>query len=488
MITLKEIARTPALLAAKLRKLERQGRFDEALRDCLKVVDGQARIPALDAADPCERGELMLRYGALIGLLGHNSQIANSQEQSKDLLTKALAEFIALNDQEKIAECENYIALAYWRLGELNEAWIWLDSSFARPISRLSEPRLAWYGIVSLIKIERRQFQEIVELLSPVEDEFIEFGDSYHLGVYYANFGVALKDLKQLGEARSCFERSRFYLQQTKHKIYFGTVENNLALLYRDLGDFAKAHSAIDGAIKTFRKAGDKTRTGYALDTKANIFLSQRDLASALTTIDKSIDILKRGENASYRVESLLTRAKILLHLDRFADATMSLLEAVDIQRVKVDEDAARQLIDEFEVEWKRLRDRGFVSNSVVDVESEGLQLLLPKSLSSHRSYSAVRINNSYLERFGLRRGMLAVIVDDEIARGDLVAIEDLTDGSVKCGVFDRDFGLVCLERGNAEPELFDENTVRILGKIVGVADNERLTSRGEMIVEPIAI
>jgi tetratricopeptide (TPR) repeat protein len=154
MITLHDIARTPTLLAAKLRKLERQGRYNEALKDCLKVVGGKARIPSLDGADQCEQAELMLRYGALIGYLGHNSQIANSQEQSKDLLTKALAEFIALGDEEKITECENYIALAYWRLGELNEANVWLESSFARAIPRLSEPRIAWYAIVSLIQNE----------------------------------------------------------------------------------------------------------------------------------------------------------------------------------------------------------------------------------------------------------------------------------------------------------------------------------------------
>ena len=81
MITLKEIARTPALLAAKLRKLERQGRFAEALKDCLVIVDRQALIPALDEADSQERAELLLRYGALIGFLGRNSQIANSHEQ-----------------------------------------------------------------------------------------------------------------------------------------------------------------------------------------------------------------------------------------------------------------------------------------------------------------------------------------------------------------------------------------------------------------------
>lgn len=487
MTTLHEIARTPTLLAAKLRKLERQGRCDEALKDCLRVIDGEARIPALDEADSAERAELLLRYGALVGFLGRSSQIANSQEQSKDLITKAMAEFTALGDEEKVAECENYLALAYSRLGEMNEARIWLESSFRRPIPKFSESRIAWYGIAGLINNARRQFHETIALLTRVENDVLVFGDSYLLGVFNANLGIALKDTGQAITALPRFERALFYYKQAKHKNYVGTIENNLALLYRDLRDFQKAHAAIDRAIAAFKKLKDKNREGFALDTKSNIYLSERDLSNALATIDRSIDILKRGEDAGFRVESLLTRAKILLHLDRFADATMTLLEAVDIQRVKIDEDAARQLIDEFEAEWKKLRSGGQQSR-VASIDVDGVQLLLPRSLSGHDSYSAVRINNSYLERFGLRPGALAVIVNEEVTRGDLVAIEDLNDGSVKCGLYDKDFGLVCLERCDAEPELFDENTVRILGKIVGVADDTNLTTRGEVIVQPIAV
>jgi len=44
----------------------------------------------------------------------------------------------------------------------------------------------------------------------------------------------------------------------------------------------------------------------------------------------------------------------------------------------------------------------------------------------------------------------------------------------------------VCLERGDSDPELFDENTVRVLGRIVGVADNTIRTRSGELIVQPI--
>jgi tetratricopeptide (TPR) repeat protein len=484
MITLHDIARTPALLVLKLRKLERQGRYNEALQQCLEVVDGKAGLPSLDSATDIERAELLLRYGALIGFLGHNSQVANSQEQSKDVLTQALAEFSGLADELKIAECENYIALSYWRLGELNEAEVWLESSFDRNCPLRSYPRLHWYVVRSLVNIEARRFAENIDLLNSVKEDLLAFDDAHLSGMFYANLGVSLKDLGCHDDALSCFQLARYFHKRCGHRIYSGTIENNIALLYCDLGRYANAHAAIDDAVKTFKSAKDKTRTGFALDTKANIFLTEGDHANALSTADVSIDILKRGENSGYRVESLLTRSRILLHLNRFADAVLTLFEAVEIQRVKRGETAARELVSAFESEVLGIHSSGAKAQPVGATELSGVELMLPRSLGSYSSYSAVRINNSYLETFGLARGDLAIVVDQKVERGDLVAIEQLNDGSVRCGVFDSDFGLICLDRGDQDPQLFDEADVRVLGKIVGVAQQK--DTPGQVVVQPL--
>ena len=79
--------------------------------------------------------EIILRCGALIGFLGHNKQIPNSQEKSKNLLTEARKRFLDIYDVEKIAECENYLARAYWQTGELAEAEIWIDEALSRNLS-----------------------------------------------------------------------------------------------------------------------------------------------------------------------------------------------------------------------------------------------------------------------------------------------------------------------------------------------------------------
>jgi len=490
MIKLSQIARTPALLASKLFKLEQQGRFAAALQDYLEVINGKVILPGFAKTTRSEKAELLLRYGALVGYVGQTSQIANSQEQSKDLLTSAFAEFARLGETLKLAECENYIALAYWRLGELNEASIWINSSFARSCPKRSYPRLQAYVVASLINIERCKFDENIALLRTVENDFLAFADDHLLGMYYSNLGISFKDLGITDTALTCFERALRYYDRSKHRIYYATVENNLALLYKDRGLFEKAHQAVDSATKIYLSAKDKTRAGSSLDTKANILLSEGSFPVALHTIERAIDILKRGENATYYTEALTTRARILLHLDRFGDAMFSIMKACEIRNRKVGEAHSRDLIAIFEREVAAVYSAPVAARAAVGgvTSDSGIHLLLPKSLGNFRSYTAIRIHNSFLERFGLVKGKLAVIADEPVNRGDIVAIEVLSDRSVHCGLFDRDFGLVCLDRGDdQEPELFNESEIRILGKIIGFGE-EVSSNSGPVVVQPISL
>jgi tetratricopeptide (TPR) repeat protein len=485
MLVLSEIARTPTLLVLKLRKLERQGRYFEALQNCLEVVDGKACVPALEGTTPAERAELLLRYGALIGFMGHNSQIASSQEQSKDLLTRALAEFLTLGDEEKAAECENYIALAYWRLGELNEASVWLENSFHRKCPQLSDSRLYAHVIESLVSLERKDFAKNVASAKKLEEDFLEFDDPFLTASFYANLGISLKDLGLTADALTSLELARHYHNRSGHRLYLGTITNSLAQVYALSGNFSIAHRSIDNATKIFRKLKDKTREAYSLDTKAHVFILEKQYVSALRTIDKAIEMLKRGESAAYCVEAVLTRAKVLLYLDRISDAIASLVEAIEINRAKIGGDAVVKLVEEFE---KVLREvHGKVEERPKPILEKGLHLIVPASMAHYRTYSGVWMHDANLDRYGLRKGSLAVVVEQDAERGDLVAIEELKTGAIRCGIYDTDFGLVCLDRGDDEPQLFNADEVRVLGKIVGVGD-ERKEGMGEIVVEPLPV
>src|SRR5262249_46658824 len=201
--------------------------------------------------------------------------------------------------------------------------------------------------------------------------------------------------------------------------------------------------------------------------------------------IDKAIEILKRGEDAAFHAEAILTKAKILLHLDRLGDAILALIDAVEINRINVGEESVRKLIDEFAQIFKDISAVKPILSEVA-LKEGSVNLLIPASLAHYPSYSGIWIQSSNLDRFGLKKGSLAIVVNEEVGRGDLVAIKELKTGAINFGLFDREFGLVCLDKGDDEPQLFDEDEVKILGKIVGIGRRDS-SENSDVVVQPLS-
>lgn len=478
----------PQVLLDTLFKFERCGKYDEALAELRDIWDDTTAFPKVDEFEPRLAAEIILRCGSLIGFLGHNEQLPNAQEKSKNLLTEARQRFLDIYDIEKVAECENYLALAYWRTGGLVEAEIWNEEALSHHLKQSSPTRIYSYLIKSFILLSLRKFDEIVKAFSLLEDDFNRYGDEFLKGSYYTNLGVALRNLGRLSEALEKYELARSHHQKSGHQIYLGTIENNFAYVYKAKNDFVKAHRSIDLASGIFRQIKDKTRIGFALDTKAQIYLAEENYAEALKTVEKAIKVLQKSENAGYLVETFLTKIKILLLLDDFSSATFCLVDAVQIAKTRISEEAAKDLVAEFELAIRR-RNTPAISKIFTEKEliSGDLELVLPASIAHYGNYQAVRIKNRHLEKIGLRLNSLAIVVDETVKRGDLAAVMEITDGSVRCGFFDADFGIVCLAGIDSEPQLLNESDIKILGKIVGVCASEK-DANGQLIVKPLDI
>ena len=270
--------------------------------------------------------------------------------------------------------------------------------------------------------------------------------------------------------------------------------ENNLAQLYKLESNFAKAHEAIDNATKIFKQIKDRTREGFSLDTKAQIYFAERKYKEALKTSEKAIAILNRSENKAYLVESYMTKAKTLVYLEDIPIAILSLIDAVNIARTNISEETAIGLIKEFE-KVRHEKDSPETEKDVKEKKdvkenetiSENLELILPPSIAHYTDIRGVWISNNHLEKFGLRKGSLAIVAHKEVKRGDLIALTELASDSIICGFYDTDFGIVCLELANSEIQVFDEKEIEIFGKIIGVCQSEK-NSDGKMIVEPVNI
>lgn len=473
-------------LIQTLFQFERSGRYEEALTELNEIWQDKSTLPDLEGFDKNTANELLLRCGNLIGLLGHIKQIPNSQERSKNLLTEAYIRYQEMLDIEKIAECENYLAMAYWRTGELIDADTWVDLALSHNLPDSNDARLYANLTKSLIYLGEKRFEETILNLKSLESYFIKYGDNFLKGSFACNLGVALKNVGEVDEALRYYELARYFHKKSGHMIYLGTVENNLAFIYKSQQKFSKAHDAIDNAIHIFKRINDRTRYGYSFDTKALIYLDETDYIGALEAINEGILILEKTENADYLVETYLTKVKTLLFLDNFTDATRFISKAINLAETKIGEAKVLYVIKEYE-NFLKHKDSPTFNGIYTEKEliNENIELIIPSELSHYNEIEGVWIKNKHLEKVGLEKGSLAIIVKDEVKRGDLVAISERDTEAVSCGFYDVDFGIICLQGIDNEPQLFDQSEIQILGKIVGVASSEK-NEDGKMLVEPI--
>ena len=471
-------------LLRELFALERCGLFDQAMAELRGIWEDATAEPNVEGLDRSLAAEVYLRCGALIGFLGHSRQIPSAQDTSKNLLTKARSIFLEKYQPEKLAECENYLALAYWRTGECNEAESWIEEAHSHEVSETCDASLYSHVIRNLILLTQKRFDEIRANFYELEKLFLENGDNFLVGNFYMNFGLAAKNLGEIPRSLDALRSGRDYFAKAGNKVQVAMAENNLSQLYKSERRFTEAHESIDRATELFKESGDRTREGFSLDTKALIYLNEGKYQEALDTVDEGIAILSKSENYGYLTETIATKARIQLFVNDFSTATLTLLEAVEIAKVRIGEGAALRLIGEFE---KALEDRNSdkLRKERAGLASDDLKLILPPSISHYDEYQGIWISNSDLEPYGLARGSLAVVVRDKVRRGDLIALIESNGDQISCGFYDYDFGIVCLEAGSSEPQLFDESDVKILGKIVGVCNAEK-RSDGTMEVLPL--
>ena len=477
--------RSRAVSAKRLFGLERKGKYEEALREISdnSLIPGFA--PDISELTDSEAAELRLRFAALLGFYGHNRQITDSQQRSKDILTDVRDRFESFGEVQKVVECENYIALCYWRTGELNEAEVWIESALARS-SEITDARMYAFVTRSLILLSKRRYEDNISECVQLSPMFFRFGDAFLTGSYCTNVGLSFKNAGRRDEALRYLQLARGYHGIAKHHVYLGTAENNLAQLYKTAGHLFKAHESIDAAIRSFRHVKDHTREGFALDTKALIYYSEGKFDLALKAVESAVRILRKGENAGYLAETLQTKCKIQVFLEDVSGAVETLHEAMDIARVQVGEECAAGIFNEFLAAANELADTKTDRRRQNVTVTDKLQLVLPDSLSHYDDYQGLWIKNPHLESLGLTVGSLAVIAPARIKRGDLVAVSEVATDAVSCGFYDEEFGIICLEGVNTDPQLFDADAVRVLGKIIGVCGGK--DENGKMAVEPLNI
>lgn len=452
--------------------LEKIGKYPQAFDLLKEIWTDISELPDVAGLPPVIAAETFLRCGSIISHLGNSKQIFDAQEKAKNLLTTARNQYKQLYKVEKIAECENRLALAYFHKGENQEAIIWAEEALSHSLDADNETRLQSHIIKSAVLLAESKYHLVISYLESVKNNF-EHSSHLLKGSFATNISLAHKNLAQLDSAIHYLKFARYSHQKSKHLPYLATVENNLAQLYKLNFDFDTALHCADNAIACFTEIGDRARIAFAMDTKAQVLIANKNFGYAVDLANEAIEMLQFGDNAGVLSEVFLTKATALIGLDKIAESVLAISESVQFAKI-AGNSKEKQIADSFELSiYAQFPVKTKKVYSEKPKTPHNLSLELPPEILPNQDFFGIWIKNKAFEKIGLRKGNLAIGAKGKVLVGDLVAVCDRETDLVTIGFFENQYGLICLENLNREPELLDEYRVTIMGKIVGYADPE---------------
>ncbi len=479
------ISQSPAYILNEVQKLEQKGLYTQARRVLNEFwVEFNDKPDTSNLSDE-DAAEVLLRCGAVAGFLGTAQQIENAQEVSKNLLGEAHRLFILLENTSKTVETLNHIALTYWRTGENSEARTWLKDSYKYDLSDNDQNGLHRIVIDGLIFMSESRYKELIMMYRNSEQRFESNANDFYKGCFYNNLGIAYKNLNEIELSLEALSKSRESFISAKHELYLGNLENSFAQCYLFSKQYIDANISAMQSVFIFRSLGDKPREAVATETLSQIKFAENNFTEALKHINTAIEILRNSERYQHLIECYKTKIRILIKLDQITEAILLTSQAYSLAAMRISENYAFRIVEETsDLIEKRIVP--YLENVYQSVE-ERIKIAVPNLpfLTKKQRFFSVKINNSRLDVLGLEKDDLAIIADIPVQKGEFIALYEKQTEVAHCGIFDINFQLISLEIPDAEPLIFNESEVEILGKIIGYATDET-NEKGELIVKKI--
>jgi tetratricopeptide (TPR) repeat protein len=332
----------------KAKEYESVGRYDEAAKCLSQYWKKTNERPDVSQLNKAEQAEILLRCGSLAGYIGSCRQKKDAQELAQTLITEAMRLFSLFADFERISECETYIASTYQRMGQLDEARIWINSALEHGIDKNCEVRLYAYIIENLILLEEKKYIELVNKCKMLEPLFRKSRFYILQGDFNNSYAFGLMKLGHKNDALSRFDLAKQFYSKTNHYLYLAGVENNLAIFFKTEGVYSEAHKAAKSACENYKKLGDKNHEGYSIDTKAQIYMAEGNYEEALKYANEAIRMLSNGENYCYLANSMQTKSHIQLYLKDYVAAQETMIASVNIASIHISQTQAKKFIEEY--------------------------------------------------------------------------------------------------------------------------------------------
>jgi tetratricopeptide (TPR) repeat protein len=289
---------------ARVSELIYAGHFEEAREALGGLWRGVGRYPDTDLFPPEVAAEVLLQCGSLSGCLG-SAQAKDTQESTKDLLSKALHLFQSLNNPAKVSEVYYELGVCYWRAGAYEEA---SDVFYEAAKGADDEQRGKIIIGRTLVEIATGRHFEALETLERARSDF-ENASHALKGRWHVHMAVVLRRLGKIDSAIIEYTAAIYHYEQAGHVRYCGNCLNNLAFLQYKLGRFAEAYEDIDRAHQIFTRLKDAGNIAQVEETRARVLIAEEKYQKAKKVIAKVIDVLERCGEKALLIDALTIKA-----------------------------------------------------------------------------------------------------------------------------------------------------------------------------------
>ena len=317
--------------------LTQKGQYEAAREALGGLWTGIGERPEVTNLPPAVAAEVLLRCGALSGLLGAARGVAGAQDRAKDLLSEAVREFRSQGLGRKAAEAQGELGACYWRLGAHDEARLVLAEALKGLTDADAELKARVHIRRAIVEQCDNKFYDALNILREAEPVFASADDALK-GKWHGEMAMVLDMLATMERNAARFDSAVieytaavYHFERARHERYAATNLNNLAMLLRKLGRYHDAHENLDRAGAVLRKLNDAALLAQVDETRARVFLAEKKYREARRVIDRAVETLERGGASALLADALTVQGVTRARLGDYESSLGILRRAADV-------------------------------------------------------------------------------------------------------------------------------------------------------------
>jgi tetratricopeptide (TPR) repeat protein len=313
------------------------GQYEAAGEALGELWQGVGERPDVKQFRPVVAAEILLRCGALSGLLGGVRNIAGAQDRAKDLLTEAVRKFRSQGEHRKAAEAQCELGACYWRLGAHDDARVIMRESLKSLHDEDAELKARILIRRTLVEISENRYNDALHILQEAEPVFESVNETLK-GKWHGQKAIILLKLAYTegrpdyaDRAIIEFTGAIYHYEQAGHERYCATNLNNLAFLLYKLGRYREAHEHLDRAQAVLTRLHDAGVLAQVDETRARVLVAEREYRAADRIIAGVVQTFEKGGEHALLADALTLQGLIRARLGSYESSINTLKRAAQI-------------------------------------------------------------------------------------------------------------------------------------------------------------